>query len=267
MGLFNIYFQAEVALWCVAAASFLYLLVTRRQWSLYRLLLFAAFSHLAWEAVRNTSIFSMAAAAVACGNLRDAWCTATPVARAVPRFGRANALVVTLLGAFCLAVVSDVWHRFAGEGKRFGFGERIAWFPHAAARFAGQPSFPDHAFAAHFGVASVYTYHNGPDRKVFMDGRLEVCTQSTFETYNAILAGMALGSTHWEAIVRDARGRLPVVLLDSRHSRPAIEGLLHQPHWRLVFADASCAVFLETVQADKLGLPSADYTPLLRPPN
>jgi len=267
-GFRNVYFDAELLLWCIAALSFALLAASSRRWSPYRLLLFAAFSHLAWEAVRNTNIFSLVAAAVTAGNVNDWWRRRPDAERVAPWVSRANWAAAAALSLFGVLTVTGHWHRAAGESKSFGFGERVAWYPHAAARFAGHPGLPRHAFASHFGVASVYTYHNGPERKVFMDGRLEVCSQRTFEQYNTILAQMAAGDSDWEAGLRDDDGRLPVVLLDSMQnsSRAAITGLYSRPQWRLVFADSSCAVFLETALAERLGLSAVDYTPLIEPP-
>jgi hypothetical protein len=279
-GFDSVYLNAELALWCVAAFSFVVLAIHGRRWSPHRLLLFAGFSHLAWEASRNTNIFSIVAATVACGNFSDWWLLRQPkpgdapkpgfsksrASPSLPSFSPLDGLVAAALLAFTLTLPTNVWHRWTRENQSFGFGERAAWFPHAAAKFAGQPGFPAHAFAAHFGVASVYSYHNGPDRTIFMDGRLEVCTQQTFEAYNAILHSMTIGDPRWESSYRDKEGRLPVVLLDSRTSRGPINGLLQQPQWRLVFADPSCAVFLETAQAEKLKLPAVSPEPLLVPP-
>lgn len=115
------------------------------------------------------------------------------------------------------------------------------------------------------GQASVYTYHNGPDRKVFMDPRLEVNSQNTFRRFEDILERMSVGDRGWESGLRDDQGRLPVVILDSRYSRPAINGLLNTSSWRMVFADPAAAVFIETTLADRLGLPPADSTPLMNP--
>ena len=96
-----------------------------------------------------------------------------------------------------------------------------------------------------------------------MDARLEVCTQRTFEKFNEALQDMATGNSRWLRWFQD--GDLPVVILDSRHSRPAINGLLQTPTWRLVFADRTAAVFLPLIQAESLQLPTADPTPLIYP--
>jgi hypothetical protein len=64
-GLGNIYLQAELGMWLIAAASFIRLLWVERKWSPFRLLMFAGFSHLAWQASRNTNIFSIVSGVVA----------------------------------------------------------------------------------------------------------------------------------------------------------------------------------------------------------
>jgi len=269
MGFTNVYLNTEIALWCVAAVSFLVLAVCGRRWSPYRFLLFAGFSHLAWEATRNTNIFSLVAASVTCGNLAELWEVRSQHGTSSTWSMRANYGAASFLAAFIVLVASGVWHRFAGENKSFGLGERVAWYPHAAAKFTSRPDFPTFAFAANFGVASVYSYHNGPERRVFMDGRLEVCSRRTFEEFNDILERMAHGDPSWEARpwLRDTQGRLPVVMLDSRFMRRSINGLLNRPEWRMVFADPSCAVFLETTLAERLGLSAVSHEPLSEAPD
>ncbi len=74
------------------------------------------------------------------------------------------------------------------------------------------------------------------------------------------------GDRRWEIPLRDREGNLPVVILDSRLSRPVIDGMLRLSGWRLVYADPSAAVFLATPQADALNLPRVEPTPLLNPP-
>jgi hypothetical protein len=269
-GFWNVYFQAELWTWIVAAASFV-MLAWRRRWSPFRLLLFAGFSYLAWKASRNTNIFSIVSVVVTVGNLDD-WFALRPPSRdpSHPEERRESSrLTATMLlawSAFSVAVIAGPWHRFGGEDKSFGLGEREAWYIHDAARFAAKPGLPHRAFVSHIGQAAVYSYHNGPQRRIFMDGRLEVCTRRTWMEYNAILTAMAIGDFRWQDALRDSEGQLPAVILDSRGSRAQINGLLNTPGWRLVFADASAGVFLDEALAKRLGLPAADYEPLKYPP-
>lgn len=261
-GLTNLYAIAQLAIFVLGAVSFLYLLIWRRCWSPYRLLIFAGFANLAWEATRNANIFALVGGVVLCANVQESWMALSP-SRRTQRFGAG--VMSAVLGLGILLVVTGVWGRTVGEGRVFGLGERPNWYAHAAAKFAGNPAFPPRAFVAHMGQASVYTYHNGPDRKVFMDPRLEVNSQNTFRRFEDILERMSVGDRGWEVGLRDEQGRLPVVILDSRYSRPAINGLLSTPSWRMVFADPAAAVFIETELADRLGLPQADPGPLVNP--
>jgi hypothetical protein len=170
-----------------------------------------------------------------------------------------------VLAQLIVAVVSGFWAEIGESNKAFGLGEAKNWFIHDAARFAGQNGFPRRAFVAHNGQASVYSYHNAPDRLVFMDPRLEVCSRTTFERFNEILAAMNQGNPGWQQMFLDNQGELPVVILDSRMSRGQINGMFATPGWRLVFADRTAAVFLPNSVADKLSLPLADPQPLAYP--
>jgi hypothetical protein len=118
---------------------------------------------------------------------------------------------------------------------------------------------------ANNGQAAVYAYHNAPDRLIFMDARLEVCSRATFEEFNRILTAMAQADPSWQSLFLQNKGELPVVILDSRGPRHAINGMFFTPGWRLVFADRTAAVFLPNELADKLSLPLADPTPLKYP--
>lgn len=266
-GVWNIYLFAEIVVWCSTAASFVWLFVRRRQWSVMRLMLFIGFSHLAWEATRNTNIFSLVAGFIACENFNAALAVVgRPAVDRSQRYWNWG-LTATLTGLIC-AVVTGAWNNIGERNKPFRLGEARKWFIHEAAIFAGQPGFPGRAFVANNGQAAVFAYHNAPAQKVFMDARLEVCSRNTFELFNAILAKMAAGDPSWQAIFDPKNDDdLPVVILDSRgdFSRAAINALLQTPGWRLVFADQAAAVFLTNERADRLSLKQVDAHPLLRP--
>jgi len=260
----SIYLLSEIAVWCIAVASFVWLLWRRGRWSPLRVLLFAGFSHLAWEATRNTNIFSIVSSYVACENFADALPEQKSAPAAQPGL-RGSWVISGVLVSLIVAVVSGVWAEIGEPNKAFGLGEARNWFIHEAARFAGKQGFPRRAFLAHNGQAAVYAYHNAPERLVFMDARLEVCSRATFEEFNRILAAMARGDPRWQELFLQNKGELPVVILDSRISRPQINGMFFTPDWRLVFADRTAAVFLPNELADKLSLSQADPTPLKYP--
>ncbi len=283
-GLRNLYLAAEFGLWVITAASFVWLACQRRI-SVFRLLLFAAFSHLAWKASRNTSIFAVVSGIVLCANCGDAlhlrgrgvsgakakdekrW-IGTPATADSRTCVRLNLETIVLVVVLALTHLTGQWGRWAGTERQLGLGEAEAWYAHAAAQFAGRPGFPKRAFVAHIGQAAVYIFHNAPERRVLMDGRLEVCSRETFQLFLGIKDQMGRGDRRWEQIpnMRDQDGNLPVVILDSRTSRQAIRGMSVTPGWRMVFADAAAAVFVEERVAKKLDLPPADPTPLRHPP-
>lgn len=285
LGYENIFLDAQIILAALAFGGLILLFVGFRRWSPFRWLLCLGFGHLAWEATRNVNIFALVFATVTTANaaqLYRLW-SAQPekTVRAkerrregetdIPMLSHShtllpNALTAVLLAVWMVLAVTGVWGTWAGEKKPFALGEQPYWFGHEAAKFAGQPGFPDRAFIAHIGIAATYIYHLGPERKVFLDPRLEVPRPETFLLHGHIVNRMSVGDRRWELMLRDAQKNLPTVILDSRTCRPSINGLLNTPGWRLVFADPAAAVFLSERQADELNLPAADPTPLMYPP-
>ena len=280
-GLQNLYLCSQVLLAIFTLASFIPLLINKRV-NPFRILLFIAFTHLAWKASRNTSIFALISGIILCGNVSD-WLRLivpdTASSESKTSFSLSirsqNWLVSSVIGpriatgVFLFLLISlfmGYWNRWGGEGKVLGLGEQEAWYAHAAAEFAGQPGMPERAFVSNMGQAAVYIFHNGPERKVFFDGRLEVNTKETFELYEQIQQQMAFGKADWAFLLQDEKGQRPVIILDSRSSRNEIRGMGVNPGWRLVFADQAAAVFLDVETAERLQLPQVDPAPLAYPP-
>ena len=122
---------------------------------------------------------------------------------------------------------------------------------------------PSAAFVSRLGQAGVYVYHNGSDRRVYADGRLEVIRRRTYRSYLSICRLMTRGDSLWVSRVQDPFGKPPIVILDNRHARSMIRGVALTGGWRLVYADAIAAVFVTEQVARNLGLPPADAEPLL----
>ena len=254
----------------------------------FRLLLLGAFLHLAWEAARNTNIFALVATTIACANFAEAWLArsieelstqpqpvggmvadkvTTPTGRASwGGLTRGELGVAGGLLAGGLLVVTGVWNRAAEGNKPFALGEARDWFIHDAARFAGREGMPQLAVVNHVGQAAVYAYHNGPERSVLMDGRLEVCSRKTFEMLYSVLGSMVAGRREWEGLFTSSGAELPVVILDTQTSRQPLQGMLRTPGWRLVYADRTAGVFLSEARADRLKLPAVDSQILFADP-
>lgn len=268
-GFTNLYLNAEILLWLVATLSFVWLAV-RGKFNVFRTLLFVGFSYLAWKASRNTNIFSLIAGFVLSENVNDIFFPASTEDQSERPRGQfsiiASRTAAVALILMIAAVVTGEWNRWGEKVRPFRLGEARDWFPHKAAQFMRHPGYPQRVYAANFGVASVYTYYNGPEGKVFMDGRLEVCTQQTFERFDEIGLRMTHAHPSWVELLRDKEGHLPAVMLDSRFSRGLITGVMQTPGWRLVYADPSCAVFFDEKTADAFKLPAVSPEPLKYPP-
>lgn len=254
-GFSNPFLVVEAVLWVSTAASFLWA-ARGRKLSVARLLLFAAFSYLWLKQHRNAALLGVVGCILICRNGADGLAARhiRPRTRVLP-----SAVAVVLLVGLSVSVVTGEWAGlWGGGGRTFGFREQPHAYIHDAARFAGQPGFPERALVASYGQAGVYVFHNGPERRVFMDGRQEVATRRTRERYESILRRMARVDRSWEEGLRDENGEMPVVILDTRFVRPVIAGMLQTPGWRLVYADRAGVVFVEDPVAERLGLAAAD---------
>lgn len=216
--------------------------ILRAGGSPFRMLLAAAFTYLSFQAVRNISLFAMAGGAVVAWNLGE-WATSIAPARPHRLAGWVpQAMVILLVAAWSLGVVTDRYYTLVGEDVRFGLRERPSTFAHQAARFAGRPGLPGRALAFHLGQAGVYLYHNGPDRKVFIDGRLEVPSLASFREYVRIQDRLSRDDPRWDTAV----GRLgdPLILISHEGWAEAEATLLAHPRWRCVYFDEVASIFV-----------------------
>ena len=128
-----------------------------------------------------------------------------------------------------------------GEPLRLGLREAPLAFAHQAAQFAGQPGLPDRALAFDLSLADVYLFQNGPGRKLFMDGRLEVPDRATFATYVRLENMLNEGRPGWSEPVR--RMGNPLILLGHDKEFGAEATLLVDPDWRCIYFDAIASIF------------------------
>jgi hypothetical protein len=223
--------------------------VTGPAWRLspMRLLLFVTFSLLSWRATRNSHQFAAVVGAI------SAWNFAEWVAVRAARLGRPPALwprAVTLgvIAAVFVLVASGKFYAMAGEGRTIGLGEEPLWFPHQAVRFAGTPGMPTRFLSFHDGYAPLYEYHNGPERKVFADARLEVIGAELYERYLELGRRIRDDEPGWTRDL-DAAER-PAVL--AGHVGDAVLGasILANPAWRLVWFDPMVALYVHRDYAE-----------------
>ncbi len=217
------------------------ILRTPHRGRLFRIILSVAFSYLALTAVRNINLFALVAGFVLSWNL-DEWAfelassrpEVAPMQRSIVPAGLiARGGLAILVGLWIAAIASGWFFRATGEARRFGLGESPLAYAHEAAKFAGRPGMPQRALALDLRQAGVYLFHNGPERKLFIDGRLEVPSRATFETFVRLGPLLREGRPGWP----EALHRLgdPLVLLDHAEDFGAEATLLAQPGWRLRF--------------------------------
>jgi hypothetical protein len=259
---FKTYLLTELMLWCITLVSFVWLAFHRRV-SLMRLLLFIGFSYLGWIAARNITVFAIVASVICCLNVSDALgyrsTAASRVSREATRDLPFAVLIATLL--LIVSVVTSSWHRATG-GNYFGIGE-IDYYIHGPAEFAGRPGMPSRAFVIGYGPAAVFIFHNSPERRVFLDGRLEVYRESTIERYFQIQSAMMERKPDFVVPLLDDDQNLPTIVIENQSgTRKMIWAMLTNPLARLVYADSTGAVFIEESLAEELQLPLADPTPL-----
>ena len=234
----------------------------------FRLLLAVAFTYLALQAIRNISLFSLVAGYVLASNLGE-WFAALEPAVLVDAKGRRRltgspagltfrVALCCLAGLFFFSIVSNRFFLLTGETRHFGAFESPLAYAHDAARFAGQPGLPERALAFSLRQAGVYMFHNGPQRKLFIDGQNEVHSRETFEMYARLDQLMNQGREGWAEIVR--RMGDPLILVEHQKSFGAEATLLVNPHWRCIYYDAVGSVFVSRRQRElEVSFPSIDF--------
>ncbi|HMB06088.1 MAG TPA: tetratricopeptide repeat protein [Isosphaeraceae bacterium] len=224
----------------------------------FRLLLFATFSLLSWRATRNSHQFAAVVGTLTAWNVGE-WVAA--IRERSPNVGRSPMLprlaALGAIGAAFAAVASGAVYAMAGEGRTVGLGEEPLWYPHEAIRFAGQLGMPTRFLSFHDGYAALYEHEHGPERKVFVDARLEVIGPVLYERYIELRRRIAEDAPGW-ARALDEIGR-PVVLVG--HADNAVVGttLLNSPGWRCVWFDPIAAIFVHEAYTGVVQAHTVDF--------
>lgn len=227
----------------------------------FRIGLAVAFGYLAIQAIRNANLFALAAAYVLAANLGE-WAAELSRARLDRSPDRGSlamtGLVAVAAGLLALATVLGWVFHATGERRSFGLDASPLAYAHDAARFAARPGLPDRALVYSLRQAGVYEFHNGPARKVFLDGRLEVPDRDIFAGYVWFERALEQNARGW----RDALRRIgdPLILLDHDGHSGAEATLMADPGWRCVWFDPVASVFVSTSRHDlDAAYPSVDF--------
>jgi hypothetical protein len=267
-GINNPYLLAYFAVLVLGMVSFV---VQRRRarLSIFRLLLFAAAAYLGWQATRNSALFALVAAFVIAWNLDEVSLSSPfpPAAKSSRKVRRAGAgappkrnldpillVAIVILG---VATASGGLYAWAGENRSVGFGERKQWYAHDACAFLARADLPQRIAAFNLSQAAVCIAHAGPAHKLFMDPRLELNSQETFERYLDGIRKLWRGQPNWEVPLGIDYARpddIPALLIERGVLARAADALAQDPRWRRVYADAVAVVFVTTELAETHGL-------------
>lgn len=210
----------------------------------FLLMLTFAFAQLGLMACRNVNVFGLVAGIVLAQVIGE-WscaCGGGSKSKSSPWVERLSWVLIVLLVGWLVAIPTDRFYAITGEIRHFGWGERPFWFAHDAARFAGRPGLPDKALVFDIGQTGTYVYHNGPERKLFMDSRLEVPSLETFNTYVRVEGWLQRGDPRWAAAVR--RMGDPLIIINHEENTDSEATVLADPRWRCVWFDPVAAVYL-----------------------
>jgi tetratricopeptide (TPR) repeat protein len=229
--------------------------------SIFRLLLYAAFSVLSLQATRNSHQFAAVVGTVTAWNFAEFVAarrryldermkkTKKDDPEAVAMGLRPRLLTMVVLTLALIWVGSGQFYVMAAEGRTIGWDEEPLWFPHEAVQFTGKPGMPDRFLSFHNAHASLFEYYHSPrapgepGRTVFTDPRLEVAGVDLFDQYQKLGSRIGGDQTGWEAQL-DQIGR-PTILVDHMDDNSRIgAALLGSQHWRCVWFDPIVAVFV-----------------------
>lgn len=220
----------------------------------FRLLASVAFVYLGLTADRNANVCALVVGTVLAWNWAE-WAGELRAASRPRSFRGFAALarfsLAAVLLTFAGAVVTDRVFPLMGYQLHFGLRERPFTYAHEAARFAGGPGLPDRALGFDMQQTGVYVFHNGPGRKIFMDGRLEVPSLTTFKAYTGLEALLDRGDPRWAGVVKGMGD--PLILIDHATHQRAEAAILSNPNWRCIYFDPVASVYLPKSWPDPKG--------------
>jgi len=189
---------------------------------------------------------------------RKAVSASSPPVNAEPRTMRNwNIWLIVMAVWMGIATVSGGLYAWAGEDRSLGFGERPRWYAHGACTFLARPDFPERIIAFNISQAAVCIAHVSPTHKLFMDPRLEVNSQETFEHYLEGIRALWQGQSGWEVPLGIEYGRpaeVPALLIERGLLGRAAQVLSRDTRWRCVYADPVATVFVASSFAQEHNL-------------
>lgn len=224
-----------------------------------RLVLFLTFTYLSWKATRNSHQFAAVVGAVTAWNFGE-WGMALMRGRSAKSLAALLVPRLATLATICAVgglILTGKLYDWAAEGRTVGLGEEPLWYAHDAIKFAGQEGMPDRFLSFHDGHSALYEFHNGPERKIHTDARLEVIGPNRYAQYLAIKGRINSSSPAWPGEL-DSLGR-PAILVDHQYNAGIGARLLGNPAWRCARFDSIAAVYLHESALKRAGVEPVDF--------
>ncbi len=216
----------------------------------FRVLLYLAFTWMAWKASRNSHQFAAVVGTVTAWNFGE-WAAAVIRRRGARSSGPDTAsgfgvrlAVLGVLGLALAWVGSGLFYVQSGEGRTVALGEKPLWYPHEAVKFAGGPGMPERFLCMHNGLAGLFVYHNSPRQQVYADARLEVVGPELYGAYRQLSGMISADQGDWRAELRRQGDPGIVADLIQSGSEQTVATLLADRGHVCVWFDAMAAVFV-----------------------
>ncbi|MEA1928572.1 MAG: tetratricopeptide repeat protein, partial [Candidatus Auribacterota bacterium] len=222
------------------ALSALTLLLNIRRLSLSHLLLYVIFAYLSLLARRNIAIFALVSAPIMAANIaRITGGGRKLLPGPEKRWRRVGEIITAIIILFCLYdLLTDGDNIRDNQEINFGLGVARLKFPEKAAVFVRKSGIKGNIFntlqCGNYLIRSFY-----PERKIFMDGRLEIRSSDFYKKYVRLLGNPA----RWSAWQKKYNFSYAIFSPRDADMDKLLVYLYNQPDWKLVFMDDSSVVF------------------------
>lgn len=235
------------------AVSVMSFLLNFRRLSFSRLLIYGCFLFLSFLARRNISLFACVAMPLASLNLGEFCSDVGPQWKSVlgnwgPRIKHlmSAALIVTLL----FLIWSVITNRFSirtWPHAEFGAGFSPYMYPIRAVDFIEEAGISGNVFN-NIGIGGYLCWRGYPERKVFIDGRLEVHERAFYTEYIHVMQNPDC----WDELAEKYNINYVVLQHSMEDTQGLIGKLYRDEKWRLVYFDDLTVVFLRNVPENKV---------------
>lgn len=211
--------------------------------------LFLSFTYLSLLARRNIAPFSFVSSFLILKNLEDFFQERSHLLKTLKTpslFQRIRPAGEGILFAFTfllpLSFVTDAFYEYEGlNKKRFGLGISEHRFYNRAVDFIQKINLQGNCFNSGLDVGDYLIWHFYPERKIFMDGRLEVYGDSFFQELFQLFNAPSL----WPKWVE--RYQINFCILDhtSQKHENLLRWLTHASDWSPIYLDAQVVIFIK----------------------